>query len=84
VTDLSTSPALALDPVARRTLPPYRYLWLALWWRKEASRGYPSAAASREYSQNQLRLFRDMLSHPAYYRLKPTRFTDWQWMENRT
>jgi hypothetical protein len=78
------TPQRSLDPVARRRQPPHCYLWLAVWWRKEASRGYPSSDKSREYSANQLRLFRDMLAHPAYYRMKPAHFTDWQWMENRT
>lgn len=78
------TPLRVLDPVARRGHPPHCYLWIALWWRKEASRGYPSATTSAEYSRNQLLLFRDMLAHPAYYRSKPTKFTDWQWMQKRT
>jgi hypothetical protein len=75
------TPVRALDPVARRDKPPHCYLWSALWWRKEASRGYPCSERSRSYSRNQLQLFRDMLARPEHYRRKPKGTTDWQWMQ---
>jgi hypothetical protein len=73
------SPLRRLDPVARRSWPPHCYLWQSLWWRAESNRGYPSTPASRRYSRNLLRLFRDMLGNPEHYRRKPAGTTDWQW-----
>ena len=75
------TPAIALDPVARREYPPYCYLRRSLWWQVESNRGYPSAADSLQYSRNQLLLYRDMLARPKHYGRKPADMTDYQWSQ---
>jgi hypothetical protein len=65
---------------ARRQGKPNCYYWSAVWWRLHAKESANNAEC-RRYSENQRRLFFDMMNRPEHYtsRQRPESDTDWQW-----
>lgn len=62
---------------ARLMPAPERYLWVAVWWRLHA-RESKNASECRQFANNQLRLFKDMIARPEHYRNQPLGKTDWE------